>query len=213
MPRRTTEDKIKVEDLLREEYFDILPDIRRVVWQLEAEIRCHTLPILQSLESHEQLVVKSRLKDCESALKSLRRRQEGGTYDPDRAGGYTLTDLPDLAGVRILVFPRGRLHEVDSVLRTLFPDWAFDPVPDDAGGVLAPKYNGFCAEISHRVRAEYQIVPMLIGLFWEVEHSALYKPAPAFKGKADSEPLRKLNSDVVRVLTRFESEFEGFIRD
>lgn len=213
MPRRTTEDKIKVEDLLREEYFDILPDIRRVVWQLEAQIRCHTLPILQSLESHEQLVVKSRLKDCESALKSLRRRQEGGTYDADKPGGYTLTDLPDLAGVRILVFPRGRLHEVDSLLRTLFSDWAFDPVPDDAGGVLAPKYNGFCTEISHRVRAEYQIVPMLIGLFWEVEHSALYKPAPAFKGKADSEPLRKLNSDVVRVLTRFESEFEGFVRD
>ena len=213
MSSRTIGDGIKHEDLLREEYFELLPEIQRVLWQLEAQVRCHTLPILQSLESHEQLVVKSRLKDCESALMSLRRRQEGGTYDREKPGGYTLTDLPDLVGVRIFVFPRVKLNQVDDALRTLFPDWTSDPVPDDSGGVLAPKYSGYCPDISRKIRAEYQIVPMLIGLFWEVEHSALYKPAPAFKGKADSEPLRRLNAEVVRMLTRFESEFEGFTRD
>ena len=54
---------------------------------------------------------------------------------------------------------------------------------------------------------------MLIGLFWEVEHSAMYKPPPPLKGKADSEPMQMLRKDVEDVLLRFETEFESFIRD
>jgi hypothetical protein len=213
MPARSTQDLVSTEDLLREEYFDLLPEIRRLVWQVEAQIRYHTLPILQRLKPHEQLVVRSRVKDCESALKSLRRRQEGNTCDRERSAAYTLKDLPDLAGVRILVFPRSKLMEVDEALRGHFTGWTSDPVPEGAGGVLAPKYHGHSPEVSRVVRAEYQVVPMLIGLFWEVEHSAIYKPAPDFKGKADSEPMRNLNAEVVNALSRFESEFESFVRD
>jgi hypothetical protein len=68
MSTRSTKDPIKIEDLLRDEYFDLLPEIKRVVWQLDTEIRYLTLPILQSLKSHEQLIVRSRVKECESAL-------------------------------------------------------------------------------------------------------------------------------------------------
>lgn len=77
----------KIEDRLREEYFDLLPDIRRVILQLDAEIRYYTLPILHSLSPYEQLAIKARVKDCESAVKSLRRRTEDRKFDPDRPGG------------------------------------------------------------------------------------------------------------------------------
>jgi hypothetical protein len=207
MPERT------IEDRLREEYFDLLPDIRRVLWQLEAEIRFRTLQILHRLKPYEQLVVKSRVKECESAVKSLRRRQEGGTFDPEKPGRYSLLDLPDLAGARVLVFPRSRLIEVDDALRTLFADWTSDPVLDDTGTVLAPKYSGHFPDLSSNIQAEYQVVPMLIGLFWEVEHTAIYKPAPALKGKAESEPMKNLNAGVVRALSRFEAEFESFVQE
>jgi len=63
-----------VEDRLREEYFELLPDIRRVVEELQAEVRHCLLPISGSLDWHEQLVVTSRFKECESALSALRRR-------------------------------------------------------------------------------------------------------------------------------------------
>jgi hypothetical protein len=200
-----------IPDQLREEYFDLLPEIGRVAGYLEAEIRYHTREILQRLQPYEQLVFKSRVKGCESALQSLRRRQEGGTFDAGRPDAYSLLDLPDLAGVRVLVFPRSRLTDVDLVLREVFEGWSYDPVPDGAGGVLAPKYSGRRTQVSRKVRAEYQIVPMLIGLYWEVEHSAIYKPAPAGKGlknKAASEPMEDLNASVVRALLNFEAEFE-----
>jgi hypothetical protein len=210
MPERT------IEDRLREQYFDLLPHIQRAVWQLEAEIRFRTLAILRNLKPHEQLVVKSRVKACESALKSLRRRQEGGTFDPERLAPYSLLDLPDLAGVRVLVFPRSILNEVDGELRSRFTGWNSDPVPDDRGALLAYKYSGKFQDVSPMVQAEYQVVPMLIGLYWEVEHSAIYKPAPtrkALKGEADSEPLKDLNASVVRALLNFETEFERFVQD
>jgi hypothetical protein len=207
MPERT------IEDRLREEYFDFLPEIRRVAWQLETEIRYHTLEIQHSLNSYEQLVVKSRIKDCESALKSLQRRQEGRVFDPDRPNDYSMLHLPDLAGVRVLVFPNSRLVQVDNYLRTRFFDWTFDPVNDDSGTALGLTYFGHRPLISNKVRGEYQVVPMLLGLFWEVEHSAMYKPAPAFRDVAESKHMRRLRADVERSLKAFEVGFEDFIRN
>ncbi|MGA7523919.1 MAG: hypothetical protein WBW84_15820 [Acidobacteriaceae bacterium] len=207
MPGRT------IEDLLREEYFSLLPEVRRVAWQLETEIRFHTLPVLQRLNHYEQLIVKSRVKDCESAIKSLQRRQEGRVFDPERHTGYSLLSLPDLAGVRVLIFPRARLIEVDRRLADRFPAWIPDPVSDEAGAILAPKYNGYCADVSDRIRAEYQVVPMLIGLFWEVEHSAMYKPSPSLVGMANSREMKLLKSDVEFALSRFEAVFESFVSE
>jgi hypothetical protein len=200
-----------IEDRLREEYFDFLPEIKRVVWQLEAEIRYYTLPILHSLKSYEQLVVKSRVKECESALKTLRRNQEneGRVLDPEKSGTYSILSLPDLAGVRVLVFPNSRLAEVDETLRKHFPGWILKPVKDDAGVALAPKYYGHCHEVGTWVRGEYQVVPMLLGLFWEVEHSAMYK----FKEVAESPEMKQHRAGVERALARFEQGIENFVQD
>lgn len=196
-----------IEDRLREEYFDLLPDIRRVTDQLEAEIKYHTLSISRTLDRHERLHVTSRIKECGSALDALRRRQEGATFDSDQPGLYTLSALRDLAGVRILAFPRRRLAEIDQVLREQFLSWKFDPVRDE-NDVLAYKYYGYCAEASNKVQGEYQIVSMLTGLFWEVEHSAIYKPTPSLKGIARSLEMQQRTRDVLRALRSFEEEFE-----
>ncbi len=214
MPKHSIEERPTINQL-REEYFELLPEIRRVVGYLEAEVRYHTRHILQRLEDHEQLVIKSRLKGCESAIQALRRRQrEGGTFDPEKPEGYySLCELPDLAGVRVLVFPRSILSEVDEALRTHFTDWTSDPVPVARGALLVPKYSGKCKNVSRKIQAEYQVVPMLIGLYWQVEHSAIYKPPPALKGKAGSAPMKDLGADVEFALLNFEAEFERLVQD
>jgi len=196
------------EDQLREEYFDLLPEITRVALQLEAEIRFYTLPILHSLKRHEQLIVESRIKECESAINTLRDKQEGRTFDPQNQDGYTLMKLPDLAGVRVLVFPKSRLLEVDLLLRHRFSEWISKPVIDDFGVKLAPKYYGFCKGVSRRVLGEYQVVPMLLGLFWKVEHSAMYK----FKAVATFEEMKKHRASVESALAQFEEGIESFIQ-
>jgi ppGpp synthetase/RelA/SpoT-type nucleotidyltranferase len=95
-------EKRSVEDRLREEYFELLPEVRRVVEELESKVKYALLPTHRELNEYERLVVKSRIKECDSAIDSLRRRQEGGTFDRDRPWDYTLTHLNDLAGVRVL---------------------------------------------------------------------------------------------------------------
>jgi ppGpp synthetase/RelA/SpoT-type nucleotidyltranferase len=203
-----------VEDRLREEYFDLLPDIRRVVENLAAEVMHCVLPIRLELDKYERLEVISRIKECDSALDALRRRQEGATFDRDRPELYTLTDLNDLAGVRVLAFPRKRLAEIDRQLCKRFPDWTADPVAgaDDVDDEpLAFKYHGFC-EASTNVRGEFQIVSMLIGFFWQVEHSAIYKPTPQLKGVVRSLEMRERTQEVYKALRTFEEEFERQIR-
>jgi ppGpp synthetase/RelA/SpoT-type nucleotidyltranferase len=204
-----------VEDRLRAEYFALLPDARRILEELEAEVRHCLLPLLNKLDKHEKLTVTSRIKDCESALGALRRRQEGAIFDPGRADKYSLKSLNDFAGVRVLAFPRSRWLEADCLLRqhSQFALWTSDPVrvrPNDVGAEpLAFKYYGYCSR-NTALRAELQIAPMLIGLFWEVEHSAIYKPSPHLKGVLAGMDERTIK--VYEALEDFESEFERLIR-
>jgi ppGpp synthetase/RelA/SpoT-type nucleotidyltranferase len=206
-----------VEDRLREEYFDLLPDIPRVAEHLEAKVKYCVLPISRKLDKYEQLMVTSRIKECESAIDALRRRPEaeGRTFDRTHPEKYTLTDLNDLAGVRVLAFPRSRLIEIDQELRQRFSGWEVDPVPgyDKIDDPLAFKYYGYCEEASRKIRGEYQIVSMLTGLFWEVEHSAIYKPTPRLRGVARSPEMRQRTIEVQTALRAFEEEFEKQIRD
>jgi hypothetical protein len=203
-----------IEDRLREEYFALLSDTRQIADELEAEVRYSLLPLSCSLRRYEKIEVTSRVKDCESALGALRRRQEGATFDTDRADSYTLTALNDLAGVRVLAFPRSRCVEAQSILRRHadFAKWTSDPVPsvDTASEPLAFKYYGYCSR-SSRLRAELQIVPMLIGLFWQVEHSAIYKPTPELKGVLASLEMLQPMNDVYKALRAFEDEFERLV--
>ena len=207
MPQRA------VEDWLRAEYFDLLPDIRRVVEELEAEVRHSLLPMSRRLERYEQLVVKSRVKECESAIDALRRNlHEGRTFDQHRPEPYTLKYLNDLAGVRVLVFPRNHLARTSQELRRRFPSWTADPVRGyEEGTTLAETYYGYC-DASGIIRGEIQIVPMLTGLFWEVEHAAIYKPSPRLVDLVRRPVMQQRVSEVLKSLEAFEEEFEKLIR-
>jgi len=206
-----------IEDRLRQEYFELLPEIRRVEAHLKAEIQFHTLPILRSLRTHEQLVIKSRIKDCESAINALRRRTKEGkrrefaTFNRNRPEEYSLLDLRDLAAVRVLAFPVARLEQIDEALKPRFQDWTPDPIANEQNEVLAPKYYVYCADAGSNVRGEYQVVSMLTGLFWEVEHAAIYKPNPDLKGAERNSELQDLTDKVYLALTSFEQGFERAI--
>ena len=75
------------------------------------------------------------------------------------------------------------MAEINRKLRIRLRSWRADPVlgRPERGQVLAFKYSGY-TEASKRVQGEVQIASMLIGLFWEVEHDAIYKPSPRLRG-------------------------------
>src|SRR5689334_6797839 len=102
-----------IEDQLRSEYFELLPHVRRVADELETEVRYLLMPVMRHLESHEKIVVRSRVKDCESAIASLGRRPEFLELGEPGREWPTLRTLKDLAGVRILAFPKRRVSEID----------------------------------------------------------------------------------------------------
>ena len=192
----------KVEDRLREEYFDRLPEIRRVAEELEVRTRYLTLPILHSLKVHEKLIIRSRVKEFGSVLAKLRRQVKGGKEGrvlPQEIASSIL-GLRDLAGVRVLAFPDERVLEIDQVLRPNFPHWDNDPIFYEGGSKQAPKYAGYCETVSRQVMCEYQIVPMLVGLFWEVEHAAMYKRDLVAK----SQKMQRHRAEVERALAAFE---------
>jgi hypothetical protein len=198
-----------VEDRLREEYFDLLPELFRTADSLKAQIQFHLLPVARHLQNHESLVVKARVKECGSAMDALRRRNPGDVFDREQPELYTLKTLKDLIGVRILVFPSQLAIEVDSLLRREFPGWTSDPVIDrETGQQLAYKYYGEYLHANTGLQCEYQVASMLTGLFWEVEHAAIYKPAPDLKGLMSAAAMQARTSEVYRALIAFEKEFE-----
>jgi ppGpp synthetase/RelA/SpoT-type nucleotidyltranferase len=104
------------EDYLRSEYVRLIPAMQRTLIAVETGVRHLLLDLTLGLNRYEHVIVRSRLKDCESAMDALRRRQKYGLFDPDRAEQYSLTTLPDLIGVRVLAFPQRRLEEARAAL-------------------------------------------------------------------------------------------------
>ena len=127
-----------IEDRLREEYGIRLPAITFVCFELETRVRHCLLPIIRTLKAHEKIDISARVKECESAISSLRKRQQGAQFDRGRLAPYTLTGLKDLAGVRVGVFPRTRVQEVDWALKEEFGDWEAKHVPGIQPGNSLP---------------------------------------------------------------------------
>lgn len=201
-------DSRTVEDQLRAEYFALLPEIRRTLVETETRVRRELLDVSLSLERYERLIVVGRVKECESAIDSLRRRRELGYFDVLRGSDYSLTALPDLAAVRVMGFPEPRCLEARTALEETLAAWTYDPVPGVAelDLPLAVKWSGkWHAEA--KVTAEVQIVQLLIGAFWEVEHSAIYKPSPNLRGVVRSESVLEKRNAVLFALREFEREF------
>jgi len=202
----------KPEDWLREEYFVLLPQVRRVVQNLETRVRHELLPLTVHLKNFERIVITSGSKDCESAIDTLRRAQgESKVFDPNRGGTYTLTDLRDLAGVRVLAFPRTRWIEANDLLRAVFSSWESRPMKDPLSkSILVHKYNGYCSS-TDQIRAELQISPMLIGQFLDIEHSAIYKPSPELEG---AKPMMRDHTNAVfSALQAFDAELERLMQE
>jgi ppGpp synthetase/RelA/SpoT-type nucleotidyltranferase len=186
-----------VEDRLREEYFLPAPDIRRVLHQLQTDTSYLLLQISLDLKHHERIQIEARAKECESAIGALRRREEARQFDEDTPERYSLTNLPDLAALRVLVFPKPRLQEVHAIVSAKYADWTSDPVTTGRPPKFrAWKCHGYCSA-SSRIRAEIQIVPMLTGLFWQVEHDAFYKPRDAILQGAVSKPIIREHTEAV----------------
>jgi hypothetical protein len=194
-----------IEDRLREEYFELLPKMTRVAQSFTTEIEYVLRLYRNDLAPHESLVVKSRVKDCMSAIDKLRRREPGGVFNRDMPEKYTLLALSDLVAVRVLVFPSKRADAVDRELRNKFLNWKPDPVLDH-GKVLAFKYTGVRHRDRVQIPCEYQIVSSLVGLFWEVEHAAIYKQSPQLRGF--DLLMQDQTSAVYEALKAFETEFE-----
>ena len=194
-----------IEDRLRQEYFGLLPEITRTVAELEATIRYLLLPITRRIKAYERIEVSSRVKTCESAIEKLRRKHDPQFFDADQPHAYSLLSLTDLAGVRILAFPRVHMTEIDIALKESFRGWtadlAFEP---------GFKYFGQQRD-TELIRCEYQIVPMLVGLFWEVEHAAIYKASPSLGGVADEPEVKKSQAELLEALKNFEQSFVGFV--
>lgn len=196
------------EDYLRSEYVRLVPAMQRTSVTVETEVRHLLLGLTLDLDRYERLSVKTRIKDCESAIDALRRRQQYGLFDQERADQYTLTALPDLVGIRVLAFPQRRLEEAHGALAPRLEAWLADHVPtaNADADVIAWKYSGRW-NASDPVRAEIQIVSLLVGMFWEVEHSAVYKPSPNLRGIAQSIEMKRKVIAVETALREFEVEF------
>lgn len=170
-----------VEDRLREEYFALLPWVRRVLEHVEIE--------------------------------ALRNRQDFSTFGVENAEAYSLTSLKDLAGVRVLAFPRNRVREIDGILRDVevFRNWTPDPVLGADDKTVAFKYWGYYGPASTEVVGEYQVMSRLTGRFWEVEHSAMYKTAPTLKDAVEAPRMQEQHRSVLRETAKFEDEFERLL--
>ena len=201
-----------IEDSLREEYFRIIPLLERIYGHAEAYLLNILLSFRDAQQPYDKIELKKRIKSCDSAIDALRRRQEARLFDCEKENSYSLLQLHDLVGFRILAFPRALLESINSKIFSELEGWHSDPVYADEQKELLYmyKYDGFLRQ-NDPVAIEIQVMPMLIGLFSDVEHDALYKPKEEYKNINRALEMRQLKEEVVKSLNAFESAFERYV--
>ena len=205
-------------DELRQQYIDLLPEIKLVAQELKTRIKSALLPLVKQLKSPAGLEVKVRIKDCESAIKKLRKKKEG-VFDPEN--DYSLLELDDLVGARVLTFMNSTLVKANKLIKGEFKKWKADHKAVKKGAKKSQKrkkekplwlkYKGKC-NARDRIKAEVQLCPMLIGYFGDVEHSAIYKPAPELKNIDTIDAVLKAKDGVYTALQYFEKIVEDEYR-
>lgn len=195
--------KINKEDELRQEYSRLLPVSLKLQRFLETQLNGYLKSHVYKLREYEQIEVTSRVKECESAIKSLKAKKAEGGFDPSKK--YSLTSLKDIVGVRVSVFPSSLLNEIKNLIEAKFA-WTID---EKHSHLNVWKFQG---KIKNRkIGCEVQIVPMLVSAFWKVEHATLYKPHPELKGIAENQKMKAIYNEVEEKLVEFESAFEEYI--
>ncbi len=200
---------IKVtEDYLREEYHKLKPEMVKIMTSLETKVRWYLHDIIFNLKKHQRIEIKIRIKDCESAIASLRKRVEGNV-EKDFAKSK-LTDLKDLVGIQIQAFPRQLIPVINKILIDSLPNWSPNHTySEDKKDIVAHKYYG---SINKKFNiCEIQIVPMLVGLFWEVEHFTYYKPYPELVGIKKNLEMQQIIQEVENKLKEFDEVFERIL--
>lgn len=200
-----------VEDYLREEYYGLRRELIKMMTSLETQIRWYLRDIIFNLKKHERIEIKTRIKDCESAIGTLKKDIEFNTFEND-PNKYKLTNLKDLVGIQIRVFPRHLILDVNTILIDKFPSWLSNHTySEDKTDILAHKYYGLIDNINNNVRCEIQIVPMLVGLFWEVEHFAYYKPYPELINIKKNLEMQQIVQEIGNKFKEFDEVFERIL--
>ena len=189
---------------LRQDYFELKAAMCREQRQLASDARCFLKELEYSLNEHERIEIESRIKDCDSAIDSLKRKEACGRDFVDGVS-YSFRQLKDMVGLRILAFPTSVMVAANEIVMKRFGDW--QPDHKKHGAMQVYKYYGVLGV--EKIPCEIQVVSMLTGKFWDVEHSALYKPAPGFKGAINANfEIRDLYKEVMNKLAEFETAFE-----
>lgn len=199
---------------LRREYDIILPQLKKIESFLVTTVAFQLKSIIFDLHEHERIDIKSRIKTFESSISKLGYTKRGRNHEGSRKSGFpikddkiSLSDITDLVGLRILVFPSHKISIMSNLLVGLYP-WA-----SDENFLYGLQYQGKIEE-NENIGCEIQIVPMLLGHYLEIEHFVLYKPCPLYKRiNEDCSEIRQLHKEICDKLTDFEQKFSGFLKE
>ncbi len=193
-----------VESRLQLEYLKVASALYKAKEYIEIEIK-HTIKtqLLEAVHANK-ILISSRVKDCNSAITALKKKEEGRVFRDGRQ--YSITQLNDLIGLRISVFPLTLLELVQSPLLSYLENNFEQPFQTDHTTIEnydIYKYRGIHNQFSE-FNCEIQLIPMLISKFWDTEHDVFYKPASPH----DAPPMKEAYDAVIKSLYSFEKTYE-----
>lgn len=193
-----------IESQLQLEYLKIANKLYKAQEYIEIEIK-HTIKtqLLKAVHANK-ILISSRVKDCNSAIISLKKKEEGRVFRDNKQ--YSITQLNDLIGIRVSVFPLTLLELVKTPLLD-YLDSNFEKQFQTDHTTIEKydiyKYRGIHNQFSE-FKCEIQLIPMLISKFWDIEHDVFYKPASPH----DAPPMKDAYYAVINSLYNFERTYE-----
>ena len=172
------------------EYSNKIEKFKKIEEKLYFEV-CHFLSDDKyNLNEFQHIEITSRIKSYSSAEKKLRNQLELTAHDKS-----SIFDLDDIIGIRISVFPLTLLRNIEKKLDEKFKSWKKEKSCHGRYSVYKHRSN------YEKANCEIQLVPMLVGKFWDVEHSVIYKSK-----LSKNEDLNKSYDVIINALHDYENQ-------
>lgn len=181
---------------LRSEYDNQINKMNGLLDYYKTEIEYLIRELKLNCKKFEKIEFSSRIKTFESCITKLKKKNEANVLTEEAK----LSEVKDLIGIRMLVFPNDYIEVIKRLIMRKHNKFTIEEIDEDKKKEcdFIKFFVYFNIEKFNHILVEIQILPYLLGKYWDIEHSLIYKPQDMYPHKVQKTQLKEISQQTTQ---------------
>ncbi|MBU3955132.1 hypothetical protein KJ633_01590 [bacterium] len=159
-------------NLLRGEYDSNKEKYYKLLSHSKTTVKNILKNLIINSKAFEQIEVVGRIKTFERCIAKLKKAKEANYLDDE----VKLAEITDIIGIRILTFPNKYIEKIIEIIKKDIVGYKISKEDNKEEIDFYKTYITSTLTGFENIQVEIQILPYLLGKYWDIEHELIYKP-------------------------------------